>query len=77
MMGAEGAVRGVPVAAIRPAAKLVGAAAGLVLLLLLGLLLGAPAVLLVGCVVAGFGITYLSGIALNLEERLAKRKPAG
>jgi len=27
--------------------------------------------LLVGCVVAGFGITYLSGIGLNLEERVA------
>ena len=29
-----------------------------------------PAILLVGCVVAGFGLTYLSGLALNLEERL-------
>jgi hypothetical protein len=28
-------------------------------------------ILLAACVVAGFGITYLSGIALNLEERLA------
>jgi hypothetical protein len=70
-MGAEGAVRGVPVTANRPAAKLVGAAAGLVLLLLLGFLVGAPAILLVGCVLAGFGITYLSGVSLNLEERLA------
>lgn len=54
-----------------PAAPLVGAAAILVVLLLLGLLLGAPAILLIGCVVAGFGITYLSGVQLNLEERLA------
>jgi hypothetical protein len=30
-----------------------------------------PVLLLVGCVVAGFGITYSSGIGLNLEERLA------
>jgi hypothetical protein len=30
-----------------------------------------PVILLAGCVLAGFGITYLSGIALNLEERLA------
>ena len=28
-------------------------------------------ILLAGCVVAGFGITYLSGVRLNLEERLA------
>ena len=28
-------------------------------------------VLLAGCVVAGFGITYLSGVALTLEERIA------
>src|ERR1700704_3011823 len=70
-MGAEGAVRPVPVPAIRPAAKLGGAAAALVLLLLLGLLIGAPAILLIGCVVAGYGITYLSGIPLNVEERLA------
>ena len=30
-----------------------------------------PQILLAVCVVAGFGITYLSGAALNLEERLA------
>jgi hypothetical protein len=29
------------------------------------------AILLVGCVVAGFGLTYLTGIGLNLEERIA------
>lgn len=28
-------------------------------------------ILLAGCVAAGFGITYLSGVGLNLEERLA------
>ncbi|HAC44909.1 MAG TPA: hypothetical protein DCF65_02465, partial [Chloroflexi bacterium] len=36
-----------------------------------GFLFGAVAILLVGCVAAGFGVTYLSEIALNLEERLA------
>ena len=70
-MGAEGAVRPISVPAIRPAAMLFGAAAALVLLVLLGVLVGAPAIVLVGCVVSGFGITYLSGIPLSLEERLA------
>src|SRR5260370_18692210 len=42
----------------------------LVIALVAGFLFGAAALLLVGCVGAGFGITYLSGIALNLEERL-------
>jgi hypothetical protein len=69
-MGAEDAVRQVPVPAMRQAPFVV-AAAVLVVLLLLGVLLGASAILLIGCVVAGFGITYLSGAALNLEERLA------
>jgi hypothetical protein len=31
----------------------------------------APLLMLAGCVVAGFGITYLSGVALTLEERVA------
>jgi hypothetical protein len=31
----------------------------------------APAVFLAACVAVGFGITYLSGIELNLEERIA------
>jgi hypothetical protein len=70
-MGAQGAVRPVSVPAIRPAAPLVGAAAALLLMLLVGLLIGAAAILLIGCVVAGFGITYWSGIPLNFEERLA------
>ena len=50
---------------------LAAAAAALVLLLLLFLLVGRPAIVLAGCVVAGFGITYLSGVDLKLEERLA------
>jgi hypothetical protein len=69
--GAQGVVRSVSPTADRPMAPLVGAAAVLVLLLLLFLLLGAPAILLVGCLVGGFGITYLSGADLKLEERVA------
>ena len=67
----EGATRSVPVAAIGWPGRWLAPVAGLVLLLVLGLLLGEAAILLVGCVVAGFGITYLCGIALTLEERLA------
>jgi hypothetical protein len=43
----------------------------LVVLLLLFLLVGGPAIVLAGCLVAGFGITYLCGVDLILEERLA------
>ncbi len=66
----EGAARSVaiPVIGRRVGWLIVGAG---VLLVVLAWLLGAAAILLVGCVVAGFGITYLSQIALNLEERLA------
>ena len=67
---AEGAAPSVAVRPIRWSGLWLALGA-LVLVLVAGLLLGAAAILLVGCVVAGFGITYLSGIALNLEERLA------
>ena len=67
---AEGAARSVAVPSIGWPGRWLGAAAGVVLLLVLGLLFGASTILLVGCVAAGFGITYLSGVALNLEERL-------
>jgi hypothetical protein len=70
-MGTEGAVRSVSVPADRPMAPLIAIGAAVVVLVLLLLVFGAPAILLVGCVVAGFGITYMSGVALNLEERLA------
>ena len=70
-MAGERAVRGVSVAAAGPLAPVVAAGAVLLVLLLLFALVGASAILLLGCVVAGFGITYLSGVALNLEERLA------
>jgi hypothetical protein len=71
LMGAEGAARSVGVPAIRPGVPVVGLVATLIALLSLGILVGPTAILLLGCVVAGFGITYLSGVALNLEERLA------
>ncbi|HEY5033602.1 MAG TPA: hypothetical protein VIJ30_00595, partial [Candidatus Dormibacteraeota bacterium] len=70
-MGAEPVARPATLPAERPVAALAAAAALLALLLLLYLLIGAPAIVLVGCVVAGFGITYLSGVDLSLEERLA------
>ncbi|TMD93176.1 MAG: hypothetical protein E6I73_00835, partial [Chloroflexi bacterium] len=67
----EGAAQPVAVAAAGPTGRLIVGGVGLVVLIIVGLLIGAPAILLVGCVVAGFGMTYLSGIALNLEERIA------
>ncbi len=70
-MGAETAVRPTSVAAERQVAPLAAVAAALALVVLLFLLLGGPAIVLAGCVVAGFGITYLCGVDLNLEERLA------
>src|SRR5712691_6438150 len=67
---AEGAARPVAVPSIGLMGRWLGLAVLLILFALLGLLFGAAAILLVGCVVAGFGITYLSRIALNFEERL-------
>ena len=40
-------------------------------LVLIGLFIGPAILLMVACVVAGFGITYLSGIRFQFEERLA------
>jgi hypothetical protein len=70
-MGAEGTAQPVSVPQVRIAWRLAWTAAAVLAALLLVLLLGLPAVFLAGCVVAGFGITYLSGVALSLEERLA------
>jgi hypothetical protein len=67
---AEGAARAVAVRPIGWSGAWLGLGA-LILVLAAALLFGAAAILLVGCVAAGFGITYLSGIALNFEERLA------
>ncbi len=71
LSGAEGVVRAGSLAIIRRPAPLVAAGAAFLALLLPGLLVGPPGIVLVGCVAAGFGITYLSGVSLNLEERLA------
>src|SRR5579859_3871925 len=38
---------------------------------LLAVLIGPPLLVLAGCIVAGLGITYLSGVALTFEERIA------
>ena len=72
-MGAETVARPTPASlpAVRPVVPLVAAGGVLVVLLLVFLLVGGPAIVLAGSVVAGFGITYLCGVALNLEERMA------
>ena len=70
-MGVDAAARPAAVTGERPMAPLIAAGAAVVLALLLFLLVGASAILPAGCVVAGFGITYLCGVSLNLEERLA------
>jgi hypothetical protein len=70
-MGAETVARPASLPAERPMAPLLAAGAALVLLLMVFFVVGAPAIVLVGCVLAGFGITYLSGADLVLEERLA------
>jgi len=69
-MGAEGAAHPAAVAAAGPSRGLLVAGAALAVVLVVSLLFGAAAILLLGCVIAGFGITYLSGVALNFEERV-------
>src|SRR5229473_2523743 len=68
---AEGAARPVAVPSIGVTGRWIGVCVVLLLVALVGVVFGAAAILLLGCVVAGFGITYLSRAALNLEERLA------
>ncbi|HXC75971.1 MAG TPA: hypothetical protein VNU19_02865, partial [Candidatus Acidoferrum sp.] len=70
-MGADTVASPTALPAERPMVPLVAATAVLVLLGLPFLFIGPPAIVLVGCVVAGFGITYLCGADLLLEERLA------
>ncbi|HEY8813590.1 MAG TPA: hypothetical protein VIP57_00575 [Candidatus Dormibacteraeota bacterium] len=70
-MGAETVAVTTSLPADRPMVPLLAATVALVLLVLPFLLIGPPAIVLVGCVVAGFGITYLCGADLMLEERLA------
>src|SRR5260370_8080028 len=67
---AEGAVSSVALRPIGWSGLWLGLGA-VVLALVAGFLFGAAALLVVGCVAAGFGIAYLSGIALPLEGRLA------
>src|SRR5579864_7179353 len=65
----------VPVAAEAPAARaplpLIGVGVAIVSAIALALLIGPPVIVLAACVACGFGITYLSAVALNLEERIA------
>jgi hypothetical protein len=68
---AEGTARSAPVPAIGSSGRWLALGALVLVLAAAGFLFGAVAILLVGCVAAGFGVTYLSEIALNLEERLA------
>src|SRR5260370_9700916 len=67
----EGTMRSAAVPAIGSSWRWFALLALVVALVAAGVLFGMAAILLVGCMVAGVGITYLSGIALNLEERLA------
>src|SRR5205807_1158911 len=48
-----------------------GAVLAVVLLLLVAVSSGWPGLFLVACVLVGFGISYLSGLPLTCEERLA------
>src|SRR5260370_37498144 len=68
---AQGAGRPGAVPSIGVTGRWIGVGVLLVLLGLVGLLFGAAAILVVACVVAGFGIPYLSRAALTFEERLA------
>ena len=49
----------------------IGVGVGVAVAALLALLIGPPLLVLAGCIVAGLGITYLSGVALTFEERIA------
>lgn len=60
-----------PAANLRSGTRAALAIAGLGLGVVVLGLTGWAAVALLGCAVAGWGLTYLSGLPLNLEERLA------
>jgi hypothetical protein len=49
----------------------IGIAVAIASIAALAFFIGPPVIVLVACVLAGFGLTYLSGVALNFEERLA------
>jgi len=59
------------VASWPPVRRVIYALAGLGVFVVLLSLTGWAAVLLLGCVAAGWGLTYLTGLPLTLEERLS------
>ena len=64
-----------PAAAEAPSARspwpLIGVVVAILSAVALALLIGPPMIVLAACVVSGFGISYLSGVALTFEERLS------
>src|SRR4051794_14209328 len=73
-MGDDAAAVEAPAAAPRAERlpwPLIGIALAGVSVIALALLIGPPVLVLAACVVSGFGMTYLSGVALTLEERVA------
>jgi hypothetical protein len=68
---AEDAVPRVAVSEKRSPWPAIGVGVGIAAIAALALLIGPPLLVLAGCLVAGFGITYLSGVALTFEERIA------
>jgi hypothetical protein len=68
---AEDAAPRVAVEEARSPWPAIGVGVGIAAVATLALFIGPPLLLLAGCVVAGFGITYLSGVAMSFEERIA------
>jgi hypothetical protein len=68
---AEGTASRTAAAPVRSTWPLIVVGLGLVGVAVLAWLIGPPLILLGGAVAAGFGITYLSGVTLTFEERLA------
>src|SRR5581483_5866032 len=51
--------------------RVAAVAVAIVALVALALLIGPPVIVLIACVLSGFGITHLAAVALTFEERLA------
>jgi len=72
---AEDAAASAPAVAGAPTSRtpwpLIGVGVAIVSGIALALLIGPPVIVLAACVVCGFGISYLSGVALTFEERVA------
>jgi len=68
---AEDAAPRAPVAEARAPWPVIGVVVGVAAVALLAWLIGPPLIVLAGCVVSGFGITFLSSVELDFEERLA------